>query len=239
VTDDPCLLVLQRLDSRADALRARRERLSERAALEACEAESTTLAREHEEVALRRVALRREERRVDELVADLDAKARQVGDALYSGRVSVARELEALQTELRDFERRRSEQEEVELAVMEREEELDGQLAAMDARRQTLDAQAAALRLAIEAAESQIDGELAGIAAERADVASRLSEPLREIYEKLRTLPRLAGRAAAPLEGGNCGGCRMALPTALVGRLRREPGDGTAPCPHCGRILVL
>jgi len=239
VADDHCLLALQRLDTRADALRARRAALSERATLAACEVEIAALAREREEAGLRRIALRREERRVDELVADLGAKARDVESTLYSGRVTVARELEALQTELRDFERRRGEQEEAELAVMEREEELDGQLAEMDARQQVLDEQAAALRLAIAAAESQIDDELEGIATQRAGAVARLPEPLRDGYEKLRTQPRLAGLVAAPLQGSDCGGCRMALPIAVVSRLRQEPGDGTTRCPHCGRILVL
>jgi predicted nucleic acid-binding Zn-ribbon protein len=238
MADEHCLLALQRLDTRADALRARRDGLSERSALVACEAEIATLVGEGEALALRRIALRREERRVDELVADLGAKARDVEGTLYSGRVTDTRELQALQTELRAFERRRGEQEEAELAVMEEEEELDGRVAGLDARRESLDRQAAALRRTIEAEESQIDGELSGIAAQRLDLASQLSPEVRGVYEKLRTVSRLAGRVAVPLEGDDCGGCRMTLPTALVSRLRRDPGDGTPRCPHCGRILV-
>jgi predicted nucleic acid-binding Zn-ribbon protein len=232
------LLALQGLDAEADALHARRAGLAERAALAADQAELGALAHAREEAGARRVALGREERHAEELVADVEARAREVESTLYSGKVTVIRELEALQAELRDFQRRLAAREDEELAVMEREEQLDAEIAAMDRRRQQLEARAAELRVALAAAETQIDAELARIDAQRAALLPRVPEATLAAYERLRALPRLSGRVAVPLEAGSCSGCRMALPIAMASRIQGEPSDVTVLCPHCGRLLV-
>jgi predicted nucleic acid-binding Zn-ribbon protein len=235
---DTPLLELQRLDGRADALHARLDALPERAALRECVDALAALLRTRGEVDERRSELGREERRVDALRADLEARAREVESTLYSGRVRIPKELEALQEELQGFQRRQREREDEELAVMEREEQLDQEIAGMEARRAALEAQGALLRAAIEAAEAEIGAELESIAAERARVVPRVPPELAVVYEKLRGVPRLEGRAAVAIESRNCGGCRMALPTALFGRIQREPAE-IAQCPGCSRILVL
>jgi hypothetical protein len=236
--EDHSLLELQRVDSAADALRVRRAGLSERAELQACEAELEALGREREEAAPRRVALAREERRVEAEVADLTARAREVERTLYSGTVTAIRELEALQAELRDFDRRRREREEEELVVMEQEEQLGGRIAVLDARRAELAARAAELRKAIGAAEAEIDAELARVAEERSAVAAQLAAPLLGTYQQLRGVARLAGRAAVRMERGTCTGCRVVLPIVLATRIQHGPADGSTLCPSCGRLLV-
>jgi predicted nucleic acid-binding Zn-ribbon protein len=233
------LLELQRLDSDAQALRARRSGLPERAACVEREEQIAALARERAAASERRLVLGREERRVEALVADLEARAREVEGRLYSGKIQAIRELEGLQLELRDLLRRQGEQEEAELALLEQEEELARRVAALDASRAGLEAQLAELRAAIAAAEAAIDAELARLLEVRAGLAAQLDAALLARYERLRAAPPLRGRAAVRIAGDVCEGCRAALPIAFRSRLPREVDGATALCPRCGRILVL
>jgi hypothetical protein len=232
------LLALQRLDSSADALRARRAGLPERAALAEHDAEIIALASERDAALVRQVALGREERRVETLVADLRAKAKEVETTLYSGKVKASRELEALQLELRDFQRRQGEREGEELEVMAQAEQLENDLAAMAARRETLETEMSDLRVALAAAEARIDAELAQLAEQRAAVLPQLPTELTTLYEKLRTFPKLAGRAAVLFERGACTGCKGAPPIMVVSRIEREPAGASIQCPQCQRLLV-
>ena len=91
------LLELQRLDSEADALRARREALPERALLRDGETELAALATQRSAASEREVALGRDEHRVETQVTDARAKAQEIEATLYSGKVKVVNELKALQ----------------------------------------------------------------------------------------------------------------------------------------------
>jgi predicted nucleic acid-binding Zn-ribbon protein len=233
------VLELQRLDSSADRLHARRADLPERAALEASEAELGALGQQREEARARQEELAREERRDDALVTDLDARMREVEDTLYSGKVTVPRELEALQHELQAFKERQSRLEDEELAVMEQLEQVAAELAEIEARRATLETRVGELRAAIATAEQEIEAELARIREARDAIVEKLPSALLATYEKLRTIARLGGRVVAQLEGVMCRGCRVTLPTAEVSRIHREAREVPGQCPSCGRILVF
>lgn len=230
------LLELQRLDSSVDELRARRSGLPERALLRESEAAIVALVNERAEAADRRLTLARAERHAAGLVNDLEARTREVETTLYSGKVKAIRELEALQLELQECQRRQGQREDEELVVMEQQEQLDGEIAAMDARRERLGIQAAELRAVIKAAESQIDAEIGYLVAQRS--ALHLPPAVLAVYEKLRSVPRLGGKVAVSVTGGACGGCKMILPTILTSRLHRAPLDKAVQCLHCQRILV-
>jgi hypothetical protein len=233
------LLELQRLDLHAHELRERRVGLPERAACAAHEAELASLVVARGETETRRVALGREEHRAEALVADLEAKTRTVEARLYSGEVKAIKELEALQHELHECQRRQREQEDAELALMEQEESLSGEIASLDARRDALLAGLRALRAAIGAAEEKIDAELGALVEARARAAAHVDAEVLAQYERLRGAPPLHGRAAVRIADGACSGCRATLPIAFASRLRQEPAGATARCPRCGRILVL
>lgn len=233
------LLELQRLDLEADQHRARRAALPERAASAACEAELAAVAHARGEADVRRAALRREEHQAEAVVADLEAKTRAVSARLYSGEVKAIKELEGLQLELRECQRRQGEQEAAEFALLEREEEVSGEIAALDARRDHLTAELAELRSALAAAEDEIDAELGRLLEARAGAVAQLDATLVARYERLRVGPAIRGRAAVRVAGDTCGGCRSALPIAFAAGLQGEPAGTTVPCPRCGRILVL
>ena len=233
------LLEVQRLDLRTDELRSLRAGLPERAACAAREAELAALGALGAEAETRRVALSREEHLVEAKVADLGAKAREVEARLYSGEVKAIKELEALQHELGEWQRRRGEQEGAELALLEQEERVASELAELAARGKALEAELAAFRTALASAEAEIDAELARLLEARGAAARELAEPLLRRYDSLRASPPIRGRAAVRITEGACLGCRRALPIAFVSGLHGEPAGATAFCPHCGRILVL
>jgi predicted nucleic acid-binding Zn-ribbon protein len=233
-----CLLELQRLDSHADGLRARRAELPERAALRECDAEAVTLEAERGRVEEGRLALAAEERRLEGEVAEVGGRAREVEAKLYSGEVKAVSELEGLQLELDSFRRRKGELEEEELAMMEQVEAAEGELQALGERRDALDARVGELGAALAAAEAAIDAELAELAETRAGVAPGLPAEVLDTYTKLRALERLGGQALARFEGGRCIGCRVTLPINDATRIRRAPHDVFVQCPRCNRLLV-
>ena len=232
------LLELQRLDSEADVLRERRATLPEREGLRDCEAQGEALARERESLEEHRAGLAREERRLENEVADVGSKAMDVETTLYSGKVTAVSELEGLQLELDSFRRRQAALEEEELAVMERVETADGELALLGARRGDLDARVGELGAALAAAEAELDAALAVLAEQRAAVVPDLAGELLSTYDHLRGMPRLEGKVTAPFRDGTCIGCRVKLPITEATRIRRAPPDELAQCPRCHRLLV-
>ena len=232
------LLELQRVDSDADALRAQREALPERALLRDGESEGAALAEQRAAAEARLAALAHEERRIEADVADARAKAREIEESLYSGRVSAVKELEALQAELRAFQQRQRDHEEAELALMEQEEQLAAGIAALDARRDALSGGATGWRAALAASEAAIDAELGELASARAAVVAQLPPATVAAYEKLRAVARFKGRVVARIEGETCNGCWGGLPIAFVSRFARESVGTTTECPRCGRLLL-
>ena len=232
------LLELQRLDSEADALRVRRDALPERALLREGEVEIATLASQRGDANEREVALGRDEHRVETQVTDARAKAQEIEATLYSGKVKVVNELKALQAELRSFQQRQREHEEAELALMEQQEQLAAEIAALDGRNAALTSDGAVLRAALNVAEAEIDAELARLAAARTAVVTQLAAPALASYEKLRAMPRLKGRVVARIEGEMCNGCFGAVPIAFASRFSQEAADTTTECPRCGRLIL-
>ncbi len=230
------LLRVQDLDTAADRLRHRRTNLPELAELAAAEDELAlvegSLAGADANAAESARALRHLEAElavVEAKIAELDAK-------LYSGVVTVPRELQAMQTEGSALRERRSAMEDEVLEAMDGKERLDEQLAELGRRRDALDAAGVRLRAAVAESQAAIDRELAEEVVARAEAAAAIPAEVGALYEMLRA--RLGGVAAAPLVNGRCGGCHLALPATEVARLRKEPAETLVRCEQCERILV-
>lgn len=230
------LLRVQEHDTTIDQLRHRRLTLPERAELEKVEAELTTLERTYGEVAGRRDEVARRQQRSEDELASVEAKMAEVRDRMYSGQVTIPRELQAMQAEIESLGRRRSALEDEILEAMTEREPIDEELSRLDAGRAGLDADGARLRTAIAEAEAAIDGELAREEAERAEAFATIPGDLAKLYDQLRS--RLAGVGAARLVNGRCSGCHLTLPATELDRIRHEPPDTLIRCDQCGRILV-
>ena len=234
VFDD--LLQVQEHDTAADRLRHRRQNLPELAELGEVEDALAALEAALLDVRGRAAEAARAERRLDGELGLVEAKVAELDAKLYSGAITVPRELQAMQAEGEALRARRAELEDQVLEAMGEREPLDGEVEALTRRREAFDADGARLRVAVAEAQAGIDQELGEELAARALVAETVAPDLAALYEQLRA--RLGGVAAAPLVNGRCGGCHLALPATEIARLRHEPPETLVRCEQCERILV-
>ena len=230
------LLTLQNHDSAVDRLRHRRATLPERAELALRRAAYDDLERRRAEVTERRDAELREERRLDDEVRSLEAKAKAEDTRMYSGTVSSPRELQAMQADIEQLRRHAALREDEELEVMVRREALDAEVAELEAAQATLVAEMQTAMAAVEQQEAEIDAELAVEEEARAALAPNIGESTLRLYEQIRAANR--GVGAARLVGMNCQACHLSLPATEVDRIRHLPPDTLVRCEHCGAILV-
>ncbi|MCL6449757.1 MAG: hypothetical protein K6T75_00475 [Acetobacteraceae bacterium] len=227
------LLRLQGLDSQRDALAARLAELESSpipaqlrgevdqavAELEASRQEIATLKRQarwHE----READAAREERRA-------------VEQRLYGGEVRSLKEMEQMEKKIQALKDRAGQLEEQALLAMERLDELEKGLGALEAR-------VAEARRRLEEEEAELARQAAACRTELEEASSRREalavqvDPAHlELYEYLRS--KKAGLAVVELKGGACGACRVALPVILANRVKRA--EDLCRCENCGRLL--
>ncbi len=230
------LLRVQDHDTAADRLRHRRQNLPELAELRACEDELGRLETTLAEVAADAAEAARLQRRVESELALLESKVSELDAKLYSGVVTVPRELQAMQTEGEAMRQRRAALEDEVLEAMGARETLDEQLGELESRRAELDREGVRLRAAVAEGQAGVDRDLAAELAARQEAAAAIPADVTALYEQLRA--HLGGVAAAPLVNGRCGGCHLALPATELDRMRKEPADALVRCEQCERILV-
>jgi predicted nucleic acid-binding Zn-ribbon protein len=230
------LINLQTHDTAADRLRHRRNALPERAALAEQAAARLDLESQLAEATARRDEVVREERRLDDEVRSLEAKAKAEDARMYSGTISSPRELQAMQSDVEQLRRHARQLEDEELEVMERREGFDGEVARLEAARAGIQAEMDRLSAVIAEEEQIIDAELAVEVTAREALVPGIPESMLGLYEQVRAANR--GLGAARLVGGTCQACHLALPATEVDRIRHLPPDAMARCDHCGAILV-
>jgi predicted nucleic acid-binding Zn-ribbon protein len=230
------LLQVQAHDTHLDQLRHRRDTLPERGELTRHRREIAAFDAGTADVQSRRDAIGREQKRVEDEVALVEAKAGEVDTKLYSGTVTSPRELQGFQDDLQSLRRRQRQLEDDVLGFMEQLEPLDVQLAARAETRAELEAQAGKLEAALAEVEQAVDAEIAAAEAERAAAVASIPSDLVERYDRLRK--QHDGVAIAPLVGNNCGGCHLTLSAMEVDRIKHQPADVLIYCEECGRLLV-
>jgi len=230
------LISVQDLDTHVRQLEHQKAGLKERQALEEIEAQIAANRRRSGERQAERSLLADRQSDLEAQIATLNARRHAIEERMYADRSAAARDLQAMESEVRHLTELRSGLEESELEIMEEQEPIDLDLAALGDDRSALEASASALRDALNAAEAVVDAELASVIAERAEKARHLPSALADRYETLRA--RLGGTGAARLVGSHCSGCHLELASVEVERLRRLPPGEIVTCDQCGRILV-
>jgi uncharacterized protein len=229
------LLDLQAIDTALAQLAHRRRTLPEHAEVDAFARELSAL---EDERIRAQVAVDDLDRDIGRLERDVEqVRVRKDRDqARLTMGSGPARELEALQHELVSLNRRQSDLEDAELALMEQRETAQAELDEIESR-------LAALRERRAAVEARRDQALADIAREeqfrasaRQPLAADLPADLITLYDRLRE--QSGGLAAALLTGGRCGGCRLELSGADKARIRATPPDEVVRCEECRRIMV-
>jgi predicted nucleic acid-binding Zn-ribbon protein len=230
------LLDLQELDSTLDRLAHRRRTLPELAEVERLEGRLTEL-RDAIVAAETEVGdLDREQRKAEQDVDQVRARAERDQKRLDSGQVTSAKDLSGLQTEIASLQRRQSDLEEVVLEIMERREEAEGRVTALRAERAAAQEERDTVAQRRDTARKEIDEEAGSTTAARDAVAKDVPEDLLALYGKLRG--QFGGVGAAKLHRGACQGCHLALNTVDLNRIRAAAEDEVIRCEECRRILV-
>lgn len=230
------LLRLQDHDIFIGQIEHRQATLPERPALAAASAAVTEIDGRIAETRSRRDELARDEKRLADEVAIVEAKASDVNDKLYGGTITSPKELQAFQEDFESLKRRQRELEDHEIEIMEAIEPVDADLAGLEAERTKLEAVRKEAATALAAAEEQVAAELAQARSERAGLVEAVAPEQLQTYDRLR--PDYAGIPIARLVGTNCSGCHLTLSAMALDQIRALPEDALATCDECGRILV-
>jgi predicted nucleic acid-binding Zn-ribbon protein len=228
------LLELQAIDTALAQLAHRRKNLPELAELDKLARELSSLEDERVRVQVAVDDIDRDIARLDKDVEQVRTRADRDRTRLDAG-TGPARELEALQHELATLSRRQGELEDAELELMERREQEQSTVDAIEARlgvaRQARD-EVEARR---DAAVAEVESETAARISARVPIAVELPKELLDLYEKIR---ESSGMGAALLRAGRCQGCRLEIAGSELSRIRSADADEVVRCEECRRILV-
>jgi predicted nucleic acid-binding Zn-ribbon protein len=230
------LLEVQDHDTAVDQLRHRRSSLPEQSELAGVESRLTALESRAAEVQTGRDELGVRQAALEEQIEVSRARRTELERRMYGGQVTAARDLQAMDDEVKHLKRHISELEDREIEIMEALEPIDTELATAEAERTALRHDRERLREAIASAVETIDSGIASQGQARLAAAATVPPDLLARYEKLRTT--LAGTGAARLVGASCSGCHLTLPAMEMDRIRKAPPDEVITCDQCGRILV-
>jgi predicted nucleic acid-binding Zn-ribbon protein len=230
------LLDLQELDTALDRLEHRKRTLPELAEIQHAEERLGKFSDAFVAAQTEISDIDREQKKAEQDVDQVRARADRDQKRLDSGQVSSARDLENLQSEIVSLQRRQSDLEEIVLEVMERREEAETRLRDVESDRETSEKTLAELTSRRDAAYREIDGEAELTRTARAGVATDIPDDLMKLYDKLRDQHR--GVAATALLRGQCQGCHLQLNTVELNAIRAAEADEVIRCEECRRILV-
>jgi hypothetical protein len=145
------------------------------------------------------------------------------------------KELESLQHEVATLARRQSVLEDVELEVMERHEQLSGEVDRLTAERDGLQAQIDGVAARRDSVLEALDTEERTLVGQRSGMVAGLDTALVALYDKNRAG---GGSGAALLRQRRCEGCRMEQTSQDIQRIRAAADDDVVRCEECGGILV-
>ena len=230
------LLDLQRVDTEADQLTNRRERLAEREQLVAASGH----LRDWERL---RATMRA---RMDELTGIIERSETEAAEiATHKERlegqmktVIAPREAEALMHEIATLDEQTDALDMTEIEALEEQSTIDDQLTEHLRSEDGLRDAVGSADHALQRATAEIETELTALADERTERRGVLGDATLARYDRVRAS---SGVAVAQLVGHRCEGCHLDLSAAEVDDVKDEAAaaDGVADCPNCGRMLVL
>lgn len=231
--DQALLLDLQALDTRLQQLARRADKLPEREVVDALTGQRAELERGRAEQFGATEDARLELKRTEADVAVVDSRIARDSDRLRTS--SSPKDVAALEQELEALGRRKSDLEDIELAVMETVEEREGLLAQTDADLAALAEAITAAVAARDAALAEIEAERGHAAANRQTVAAKVPAELLALYEKQR---ERYGVGASHLRGGVSSASGVTLNAVEMTKIRAAAADDVLLCPDSNAVLV-
>lgn len=227
------LLELQGYDRRLAQLERSERELPERIALESLVEERATTRADLAATAGVLEDTRTELRRTEDDVALVEARIQRDSERMMAS--SSAKDATAFEHEIASLRKRLGDLEEIELAVMERVEDHETALSAIEARAAELGEAVASAEAAVAEALADVAAERATTAAARAALVAALPEDLVALYEKQRTR---YGVGASLLRRGVSEASGVALLSDELARVRAAAPDDVLLCPSSEAILV-
>lgn len=226
---------LMEADRWIDRVVHQRAQLPERGELAAIEDQLRDLVARVKELTERLEPLRRELTSTANEASRLEQRAKDLDAALATP--SAARDLAAVDKEIRHVRDVLRGAEDKELALMEEVEPLEKAIGEIRSAAQPLAERRVELRASIVALEASLDEEIAALRRDRAAVTHQVNPALLGRYEA--AMKRVGVSGAAQLDHGRCDGCRIALAPLDIDRLGQLGSDELGDCPECGRLLVV
>lgn len=234
VAQQRSLLELAKLDAELSRLAHRANHLPQRETYEQAQVDHGAAS---DRAGALRIALEDLDAQVSRFESEIDAvRKREDRDRslLASGATDV-KQLSDLQHELETLQRRQMSLEDSLLEVMERREELQSQQSTELGTVETLQADLANARQALDAALAEIDTARDQHSARRDTLTATLDPELSALYERQRAG---GGPGAGPLQGHRCGACRIEIGRGELARISAAAEDEVLRCPECGAILL-
>jgi predicted nucleic acid-binding Zn-ribbon protein len=195
-------------------------------------ARRATLTQELSTRANSRDDINAELKRLESDVAVVDARIARDTERLAAS--SNPKQAQGFESELTSLKRRKSDLEDMEIALMERLEAADAAVAEQEAVIADTNAQGAQLSAEAKTTVTDATTRLEGARRDRDAVAASVPADLLGLYERLAS----RGNGAGLLRAGACEACRMVLPPSDLAVVRRAQTDEVVFCPECGAILV-
>ena len=227
------LLELQELDNALGRLAHREQHIPERSAFAEAEQAAAQARTALAEVRGRHEDASAELGRLEADTAVVVARIDRDSQRLVSS--ASVKDVAALESELASLQKRRSDLEDMELAVMEQLDALAAEVAQAEAALEAALARRAELSETIDRALAQIAQEREEVAARREAQASATEPGLLALYERQRAR---YGIGAALLRRGVSGGSGVALTESDLAQIRKAAPDDVVLCPDSGCILV-
>jgi uncharacterized protein len=227
------LLELQAADTRLQQLNHSANSLPELATLKALEGESAGLRVTAAEQSGVVDDVRAEIKRLESDVALVETRIARDTERMNGS--SSAKDVAALEQELAALHKRQGDLEEIELTVMERLEQHEGELAVTQAALDAIAEKVGTAEAARDAALAEIDAERASTAESRRVLQTMVPAELLDLYERQRAR---YGFGASLLRFGVSSATGVTLLADELARIRAADPDEVLLCPSSDAILV-
>ena len=226
------LLDLQDVDANIDRLIDQRQSLPELVDYRSTHEATVRIGAERDGTSTR---LREVELAIDKTSGELEITQQKAGAEemrLYAGGIS-ARDADYLRREVELLKAKVGGMEEEVLELMESREEIEADIARLDAELEAETGRKTELEAGIREAWRLIDAEIAVKEHRKVEIVPLVDEDLVDLYERLRG--SRDGRVVGALTNGVCGACHLMLSSAEENEARRQ---NPPRCVHCRAILV-
>lgn len=227
------LLELQDLDTARDRLAHRLEHLEEMVAARAARDqllawEQTAADHRDRYDQLQRTIVESEEEsaRIDTQRERLEMQLRQA---------IAVREAEALQHEIAELTKRRSELDDLGLEALEEQSEVEVKMSEHAGAEESLRRGVDEADQGLAAAQSDLGTEVDRVDAEREQLRASIDPAWLQRYDRLRSQ---LGVVVVRLTDGDCVGCPFQLSPGELQEVKDAPGDAPVDCPQCGRLII-